>query len=385
LRLLELRAQGWRNLEPLDFVPGPRVNVLWGDNGQGKTNLIEAVYYLATLRSFRTSHADELVRGGPAAQEAARAQLSARIEHRGLDRKVEIRLGPEGRTVSLDGKQVRGAAAVFGAVSVVLFVPEDLLLPRAAPSARRRFLDLAVFNVERAYYREASAYQKVVKSRNHLLKRGVSDAVLLDAYDEELARTGARVVVRRRQLVADLAPRMRELFRALHGELPVELRYRSAPVDDGAPDEPAIHAALLAALRAQRGLDERRRFTGTGPHTDDVEIVLSGRLAREHASQGQLRSLVLALKLAELLNVDARRGDVPVLLLDDVPSELDPTRRKFLFDMVGELSCQTLISVTERNVVSPLRERADFHVSRGRIERDGEAGRELSANPEKPA
>src|SRR5204862_7306342 len=128
-----------------------------------------------------------------------------------------------------------------------------------------------------------------------------------------------------------------------------------------------VRAALLAGLRAQRGLDERRRFTGTGPHTDDVEIQLQGRLAREHASQGQLRSLVLALKLAELQNVEARLGDVPVLLLDDVPSELDPTRRKFLFEMVGGLACQTLISVTEKDVVSPLAERVDFHVSGGRI------------------
>ncbi len=365
MRIRELRAQGWRNLEPLDFVPGPRVNVLHGDNGQGKTNLIEAVYYLATLRSFRTSHADELVRGGATVN--GRAQLTAHIEHRGLDRKVEIKLGPDGRGVALDGKPVRGAAAVFGAVSVVLFVPEDLLLPRAAPSARRRFLDLAVFNVERSYYREASAFQKVVKSRNHLLKRGGVDPVLLDAYDEELARTGARVVLRRRALVEDLAPRTRDFFHALHGDLAVELRYRSVPAVDAAPDEPAVQAALLATLRAQRALDERRRFTGTGPHTDDLEIVLGGRLAREHASQGQLRSLVLALKLAELTNVEARRADVPVLLLDDVPSELDPTRRKFLFDMVGGLSCQTLISVTERDVVSPLAERVDFHVTEGRI------------------
>jgi DNA replication and repair protein RecF len=365
MRIRELRAQGWRNLEPLSFVPGPRVNVLHGDNGQGKTNLIEAVYYLATLRSFRTSHADELVRGG--AVVSGRAQLQARIEHRGLDRKVEVKLGPDGRSVSLDGKPVRGAAAVFGAVSVVLFVPEDLLLPRAAPSARRRFLDLAVFNVERGYYREASAFQKVVKSRNHLLKRGPVDSVLLDAYDEELARTGARVVMRRRALVADLAPRTRDFFRALHGDLTVEVLYRSAPAVDAAADEAAVQAALLTGLRAQRGLDERRRFTGTGPHTDDLEIALAGRLAREHASQGQLRSLVLALKLAELTNVEARRADVPVLLLDDVPSELDPTRRRFLFEMVGGLACQTLISVTEREVVSPLTERVDFHVTQGRI------------------
>jgi DNA replication and repair protein RecF len=365
VRILELRAQGWRNLEPLDFIPGPRVNVLHGENAQGKTNLIEAVYYLATLRSFRTSHADELVRVGTGTD--GRAELRARIEHRGLERKVEIKLGAEGRTVTLDGKQVRGAAAVFGAVSVVLFVPEDLLLPRAAPSARRRFLDLAVFNVERGYYREASAFQKVVKSRNHLLKRGAVDPVLLDAYDEELARTGARVVLRRRALVADLAPRARDFFHALHADLPVELRYRSAPAVDAAGDESGVQAALLGGLRAQRALDERRRFTGTGPHTDDLEIVLAGRLAREHASQGQLRSLVLSLKLAELLNVEARRADVPVLLLDDVPSELDKTRRKFLFDMVGGLACQTLISVTEREVVSPLVEREDFHVTQGRV------------------
>jgi DNA replication and repair protein RecF len=365
VHIRELRAQGWRNLEPLLFAPGPRVNILHGDNGQGKTNLLEAIYYLATLRSFRTPHADELVRVGQGP--GGRAQLAARIEHRGLDRKVEITLGPDGRSVQLDGKAVRGAAAIFGAVSVVLFVPEDLLLPRAAPAARRRFLDLAVFNVERGYYREASAFQKVVRNRNHLLRRGPLDPVLLDAYDEELARTGARVVLRRRALVADLAPRTKELFRALHGDLPVELRYRSAPNVDAAGDELAVRAALLAGLRAQRAVDERRRFTGVGPHTDDVEIWLEGRLARAHASQGQLRSIVLALKLAELTNVEARLGDVPVLLLDDVPSELDPTRRKFLFDMVAGLSCQTVISVTEREVVSPLAERVDFAVSAGRI------------------
>ena len=156
----ELRALGWRNLEPLELSPGPRVNIFHGDNGQGKTNLLEAIYYLATLRAFRTSDADDLVRAGAGTE--GRAQLAARIERQGLDRKVDIKLGEGGRTVQLDGKAVRGAAAVFGAVSVVLFVPEDLLLPRAAPAARRRMLDLAVFNVERGYYREASAFLRSI-------------------------------------------------------------------------------------------------------------------------------------------------------------------------------------------------------------------------------
>ena len=119
--------------------------------------------------------------------------------------------------------------------------------------------------------------------------------------------------------------------------------------------------------RRSAAVDERRRFTGFGPHTDDLEIRLSGRLAREHASQGQLRSLVLALKLAELANVEERRGDAPVLLLDDVPSELDPERRRFLFEMIASLSCQTVISVADREVIPPLARRVDFLVVGGRL------------------
>jgi DNA replication and repair protein RecF len=191
---------------------------------------------------------------------------------------------------------------------------------------------------------------------------------LLETYDEELARTGARVVERRRALVAELRPRMAAFFRALHGDLAVDLRYRSDPSVEAARDGSAVQEAILAGLRAQRGHDERRRFTGFGPHTDDLDVVLGGRLAREHASQGQLRSLVLALKLAELANVEERRGDSPVLLLDDVPSELDPERRQYLFEMIGGLSCQTLISVSDRGIVPPLPGREDVVISNGRAE-----------------
>jgi DNA replication and repair protein RecF len=367
VRIRELRAEGWRNLEPLAIVPSPRVTVLAGDNGQGKTNVLEAIYYLATLRSFRTTHAQDLIRVGPGAPADGRARLAARIEHGGLERRLDIQLGPAGRSAQLDGKPVRGAGIVLGAVTVVLFVPEDLLLPRAAPASRRRFLDMAVVNIERGYFKEAAAFQKVLKSRNQLLRQGRFDADLLATYDEQLARTGARVVMRRRALAGDLAPRARDLFRALHGDLTVEVRYRSDAAVEAAADEADVVAALLAGLRARRGLDERRRFTGFGPQTDDVEISLGGRLAREHASQGQLRSLVLALKLAELTNVGSRMGEMPVLLLDDVPSELDSRRRGFLFEMVAGLSCQTLISVTERHLVPPLSERADYQVMGGRL------------------
>ena len=135
--------------------------------------------------------------------------------------------------------------------------------------------------------------------------------------------------------MAALTPLFREHFRALHSELPVSLAYTSDPDVARADDEEAVRDRLHAGLAARRGLDERRRFTGFGPHTDDLDIGLAGAPARSHASQGQLRSLVLALKLAELSNVEARLGDPPVLLLDDVPSELDPVRRALLFDVIG--------------------------------------------------
>jgi DNA replication and repair protein RecF len=367
VRIHRVAVEGWRNLEPLSLELGPRLSVLHGDNGQGKSNLLEAVYYLATLRSFRTSRLEDLIqRGHP----AGRAKAAVEVVHKGLERRFEVEVGEKGRTARLDGKVVRGVAAALGAVSVVLFVPEDLLLPRAAPAARRRFLDMAVFNVERAYFAEATAFQKVLKSRNALLRRGDPDPVLLDTYDQALARTGARVVVRRRALVAELAPRFAEHFRALHSTLPVAMRYRSDPEIAAAVDEGAVAERLHAGLGARRAVDERRRATGFGPHLDDLEIELGGAPARAHASQGQLRSLVLALKLAELTHVEARTGDAPVLLLDDVPSELDPIRRRLLFEAIAPLACQTLITVTEREIVPPsphFGDRLDFLVRAGRV------------------
>jgi DNA replication and repair protein RecF len=364
MRILELAVEGWRNLAPLKLMPAERLSVLFGDNGQGKTNVLEAAYYLAALRSFRTTHAEDLIqRGAP----SGRARLRAELVHRGLQRRFEIEVGPGGRTARLDGKLVRSTAAALGSLRVVLFDPEDLLLPRAAPAARRRFLDLATFNVERTYYAEASAFQKVLRNRNALLKRRDWDSTLLDAFDDELARTGARVVMRRRALASALAPRFAEHFRALHGDLPVSLAYRSDATVEAAADEEGVRGALLRGLIERRPLDERRRFTGFGPQADDLEIGLSGLLARTHASQGQLRSLMLALKLAELTEVSARLGDPPILLLDDVPSELDPSRRSLLFEVITKLDCQTLISVTEREIVPARTDRLDFQVRAGKL------------------
>ena len=361
-----LRASGWRNLAPVALEPGPRATVFFGHNGQGKTNVLEAAHYLIEFRSFRTRTPTELV-----GWQAPEAKLAAEVEVGPLTRRIDVQVGgpaaPTRKQVRVDGKGVRRDSQQLRGLGVVVFLPEDLLLPRAAPSARRSFLDRAAYNVDRLFYAEAVAYQKVLRSRNLLLRRGTASPPLLDTYDQQLALTGARLVMRRRTIAAALAPRVQALFVSLHADLPAVIQYRSAPAIAEATSEADVAVALEAGLGRDRELDLRRRFTGTGPHTDDLEIHLGGRPVREHGSQGQLRSLVLSLKLAELGNLAISLGEPPLLLLDDVASELDGIRRHKLFETITALPGQTFITVTDRDLIPTLPGRLDFQVSQGAI------------------
>jgi DNA replication and repair protein RecF len=336
--------------------------VLYGHNGQGKTNLVEAAHFLTTFRSFRTNHiADAVGWGNP------RAHVQGEVTVGGLERKLEIAVTNGRKAAQLDGKPVGRAASRLQGVAAVLFVPEDLLLPRAAPADRRRFLDRAIFAADRTYSSDAVAFERVLRSRNAVLREGAPRPALLDTYDEELARTGARVVRRRRGLVEALGPRVEALFRAIHSDLGARIRYKGHPSVETAGSDAEVVAALLAGLRARRELDLRRGFSGFGPHTDDLELELGGHPARDHGSQGQLRSLVLALKLAELAHLETCLGESPLLLLDDVASELDEVRRGKLFETIAALSGQTLITVTDRDLLPTLPERRDFEVAGGQV------------------
>ena len=360
--LRSLRVRGWRNLTDAALIPGPRVTVLHGRNGQGKTNLIEAAHYVTTFRSFRAHRVDELVAWG-----APGAHLEADVQVGGLERRIDAKLASGRKSTRLDGKPVRRAASALSEVAAVLFVPEDLLLPRAAPAERRRFLDRAIFAADRGYAVEATALERVLKSRNAVLRQGQPPLALLDTYDEQMAHHGARIVLRRRALTAALAPRVETLFRSIHADIGTAIRYRSHPEIEAVRTEPDLVAALRAGLLARRTLDERRAFTGFGPHTDDLVFDMAGHPAADHGSQGQLRSLVLALKLAELAHLTAVLGASPLLLLDDVASELDEIRRCRLFETISALPGQTLITVTEPQLLPQLPERRDFEVEAGQI------------------
>jgi DNA replication and repair protein RecF len=348
--------------------PGPRFNVLSGDNGQGKTNVLEAIYAVCTLRSFRTRRLADLIAFGH--QEA---RLGAEVDRGGSVRTYELAIRASGRQARLDGKLVRPTSRYFGGFQVVLFAPEDLAVPRGSPADRRAFLDRAVFQRAPEYLGEAQSYDKVLKSRNALLRalreRTSRDHTLLEVYDQQLAELGARRMVRRARLLEEIAPRFRRAFEAIARiDLPVDLRY--APALGGeVGEEGAVGQALGQALAAARGQDIARAATSVGPHRDDFELSLGGQPAGAFASQGQLRAMVLAWKTAELDLLEDAHGEAPILLLDDVSSELDPRRNEYLFEFLRVRRNQCFVTTTHPRHVLASEDRVDYDVRSGRVTR----------------
>jgi DNA replication and repair protein RecF len=355
VRVRALEVAQFRNLQPSLLEPHPRFNVLSGDNGQGKTNILEAIYLLGTLRSFRAARTEEMVQFT-----TERASVRARVEKLGVERLLEVTLAPGHKNARVDGKGAR-ASDYFGGFNVVLFAPEDLRLPRGAPSGRRRFMDRAVWNAHPAYLNEVQTYERVLKSRNALLREnGPRD--LLEVYDEQLARAAVPIVSRRRALIEELRPLAQHAFaRVTQTGLALEMEYETAL------DISNIAESMLMRLDNDKRKDAARGATSSGPHVDDLDFALDGKPARLYASQGQLRAIVLALKIAEIEFLRIKLGDAPVLLLDDVSSELDPTRNAQLFDFLRSVPCQAFITTTHPSHVLLSEERLDYQVLAGKI------------------
>jgi len=333
--------------------------VLEGPNGQGKTNFLEACYLACTLRPLRAQRLSELVRFG---EETAR--VSAVFEMRGGDRSIELEFSGGRRVARLDGKPVRDPDELFNELAVVAFTPDDLSLVRAGPDGRRRLLDRAVQNRHPAQLSDARDYLRALKSRNELLRQGAPEA-LREAFDEPLARSGARIRLRREEILRELKPYAERAFAEVaRGEIPLRLDYQAAgselqPLAPEAPieSESALAERILAGLRARLSRDRLRGFTSVGPHADDLAITLGDKPARAFASQGQARAIVLAFKIGEIENLRARQGRAPLLLLDDVSSELDPERNAFLMRSLAALAGQVLLTTTDAaHLVSALRE-----------------------------
>jgi DNA replication and repair protein RecF len=387
VRVRHLQVTDFRSWEHADLELEPGANVLVGQNGQGKTNLVEAIGYAATLGSHRVAVDLPLIRHG-----CSRAIVRTAVinEGRELTIELEITAGKANRARVNRGPVPR-TRDVLGILRTVLFAPEDLALVRGDPGERRRFLDeLLVLRAPR-YAGVRADYDRVLRQRNALLKSSgharragsKGDIGTLDVWDGHLARHGAELLGARLDLVADLADYVTSAYAGVAPESrPVRIRYRSGigdsfPPDYGTPgsraDREVLHDALLAAMVAGRDAELDRGVSLVGPHRDELELILADFTARGYASHGESWSFALALRLAsyELLRSD---GNEPVLVLDDVFAELDRRRRERLAEVAANAEQVLVTAAVEEDVPDELAG-ARFVVSNGEVSRVGPAER----------
>ena len=348
--LLDVETRAFRNLQSQRVQVSPHTTVLFGQNGQGKTNFLEAIYLLCTLRPLRAQKLAELVRLGT----GDGARVAGNFDLPGGVRTVEVEIGGQGRAARVDGKPVRDPDELFGGLATVAFTPDDLAVVKAGPEGRRRLLDRAVQNRHPSHLADARDYLKALRSRNHLLRQR-SAPELLAAFDGPLARLGARLRQRREEVLDELRPLAQKAFAEVaRGEAPLEIAYLAAgrDADDLAAAGPSLAERLLEALRRRQPRDEERGYTSVGPHADDLGLAVGDRPARLYASQGQARAVVLAFKIGEIENLRKAQGRAPLLLLDDVSSELDPERNAFLMTYLAELSGQVVLTTTDPQLVA---------------------------------
>ena len=338
MRITGLRLRDFRGYQQVLLTPPEGVTMLVGENGAGKTNLLEAVHLCCVGRSHRTAQDKEMIRKG---QETAAVQLT--VEKNDGRHEVGVRLFENARkrkVVFVNGKTASRLGELMGHATCVIFSPEDLSLVKEGPGTRRKFLDMLLSQQQKAYFYALQTYTNALKQRNALLKQG--DLRQLQAWDDQLALSAAPVVRLRRAACEQLHQKAQTHYRYIGGreEEIFSMAYRG-PLADSAN----IGEDMLKGLRETREEDIRRQTTSFGPHRDEIELSLSGELLKSFGSQGQMRTAALSMKLAAFDLLEAVQGEPPLLLLDDVLSELDPDRRRRLIARIGR--AQALLTCTD--------------------------------------
>ncbi len=349
MQITELTLRSYRSYETLHLAFDPGVQIFLGANAQGKTNIIEALYYAAFGRSHRTSSDAELIRVGA---DGAHIGLSFRRHDVPGELSFTFARGAR-RRITYAGESLRQRDLV-GLLPMVLFSPEDLFLVKGAPVLRRRYLDAELSQASPAYYGELLRYTRILKQRNAVLKdirERLAAPDDLSPWDAQLARSAAYIVTRRIAAVAQLGALSARVQAVLAAGEELALAYEIAGAggEDFAEDDmtESLHVWYNKMLCEGRARDIARAATGVGPHLDDLVLRVGGMSLRSYGSQGQQRTGALALKLAELFYLQENIGEAPILLLDDVMSELDADRRRALLDFIRHEHIQTFITATD--------------------------------------
>jgi DNA replication and repair protein RecF len=309
--LVGLRLRDFRNYAGLDVAFGPGLHLLLGDNAQGKTNVLEAIYLMATLRSFRGVGSAQMIRHGQKGY-----FVGGKVTSRG-DHEIKMYWSARERSLSLDGRPIRKVNDYLGVLRTVVFCTEDLQLIKGTGRTRRRFLDLLLSQTHPTYLPLLQRYAQALRSRNAILKRHIVDEAMLDSFSRELIKLGEELIGMRRELVPRLSPLARLAYRRISHEAE-ELRLEY---------QPSVKKDFAVELAPFRQRERTYRTTLLGPHRDELQLLLNDQPAAAFASEGQKRTLAMALKMAQAEYLTGIHGSPPVLLIDDVMGELDLKRR----------------------------------------------------------
>ncbi len=347
--LTSLRLRDFRNYERADLECSSGIHVLHGDNGQGKTSVLEAVYYLCLTRSFKTQDDELAVRfGQPFFDIEGRFE---REEHEHPVPEASVRVivhRGEGKSVLVDRSRLDRFSELIGRFPAVISSPEDVQIVSGAPGLRRRWIDMALSQQDPLYLRDLQMYRQSLRQRNAVLAQDHVRPDTLAAWDEPLIQSGSRIVRKRVEFIRTFSPLAADVYGHMApDDERIEVLYRSTVSEEGAVDAGrSFEESFRSLLQRHRQKEIERRSSLFGPHKDELVFHLCGRSMREFGSQGQHKTLALALKLAEFLYMSDRRGWTPLLLLDDVFSELDPARRRHLVRYL-ERAGQVFLTTTE--------------------------------------
>ena len=357
MHLAQLKLRDFRNYPRLDIAFAPGFHLLLGDNAQGKTNILEAIYLMATLRSFRGVGGAQMIRHGAKGYFVG-GKTVAQTNH-------EIRMywSPAERKLSLDQRPVRKLTDYLGVLRTVVFCTEDLQLVKGTARSRRRFVDLLLSQTHPDYLPMLQRYARALRSRNALLKRPGSDEAALDSFSAELVKLGTEIIQRRRELVPRLSPLARLAYRRISNDAEeFRLDYR-----------PSVKADFAVELAQSRRRERSFRSTVVGPHRDDFALLLNDRSAAQFGSEGQKRTLAIALKMAQAEYLTGLHGSPPILLIDDVMGELDAKRRAGLLPLLERAHHargQVFMTCTEENWPRELgRDFQRWHIQAGTLKK----------------
>lgn len=362
MKIKSLKLKNYRNYDILNLDFDEAANIFYGDNAQGKTNILEAVYLTGTTKSHRGAKDREMIKFG-----CDESHLETIVEKNGIDYQIDMHLKKTGsKGIAINKIPIKRASELFGIVNLVFFSPEDLNVIKNGPSERRRFIDMELSQLDKVYMNNLSNYNKIVSQRNHLLKEisfgdRVSLESTLDVWDMQLVHYGNKIIERRTEFIQE----MNEIIASIHKKLTGDRENIKVIYE---PHNGSL--ALEDALKKNRDRDLRLKSTSTGPHRDDICFMTGDLDIRKYGSQGQQRTAALSLKLAEIEMVKRAIHDTPVLLLDDVLSELDKHRQNYLLDSIHDI--QTLITCTgvDEFVNHRFSINKVFHVRNGQVIRE---------------